>query len=76
MALTMLPNIIPTISRVTEFLTWADAMETASRTRDAPVIAKRTKDQLPKKYGEKPQKEAAIVRIATPRLAPELMPST
>ena len=51
-------------------------METASRTRDAPVIAKRTKDQLPKKYGEKPQKEAAIVRIATPRLAPELMPST
>ena len=77
-AVAALPNIMPMISTAMMSFSRAVMAMMTSRMRAAPIQADPTMPRLPHHTdeGEMPSRGMPSVKRATPRLAPELTPST
>src|SRR5690606_30108231 len=77
-AAVILPNIRPIINSAIVSLTLDATVITAKSTKKLPKLAAMAKEALPVSADETipPKIDEPIIKIATPRLAPELIPST
>ena len=74
----ILPNINPIIKMVIASLTFVETIKTVSKTKKLPKVAAMTMLHFDAKTPRNmpPKSEAPMVTNATPKLAPEVMPST
>lgn len=78
MAAERLPNINPMIKMDMVFFNLRETIITAASTKNAPILAATTNPILEKASEARlpPMSEIPKIKIATPKLAPELIPNT